>query len=216
MRHGLNSLRSIAALVILAFAASPAYPDPNIPFVSIGQLDWMSLNVDTAKFQNGDAVPIIEDAGAWAEAGKSSRPAMTFYSGAGKIPSEWGRLYNYAAIMDARGLCPVGWRVPDDGDWAELESDLGLPSAGRRLRSRSGWPPGGEGSDTIGFEAFPAGFRTQRGDYFLANRVAYFWSATEVSPTETTAHMLFDYDDKIFRIIYNKAMGMSLRCVRKS
>jgi uncharacterized protein (TIGR02145 family) len=46
-----------------------------------------------------------------------------------------------------------------------------------------------------------------------ATRVGHFWSLTELSPT-TTAHMLFDYDSKIFRIEYDKAMGMSVRCLK--
>ncbi len=43
---------------------------------------------------------------------------------------------------------------------------------------------------------------------------AYVLTATERSRKETTADMLFYYDSKLFRIVYNKAMGMSLRCVR--
>ncbi|MCU0948936.1 MAG: hypothetical protein MUF47_11905 [Porphyrobacter sp.] len=44
--------------------------------------------------------------------------------------------------------------------------------------------------------------------------MAYFWSLTELLPTTTMAHMLFDYDPKLFRIAYDKAMGMSVRCIK--
>jgi uncharacterized protein (TIGR02145 family) len=128
-------------------------------------------------------------------------------------------LYNYAAISDPRGLCPQGFRVPTDTDWAELEARLGKEVAATRLKTSVFWPntqsgASSNGTDDVSFGGLPAGFRTQRGDFFLGDRVAYYWSLTEVSPTTTTAHMLFDYDAIIFRIEYDKAMGMSVRCVK--
>lgn len=182
--------------------------------VRIGSLEWMTRNLDVDRFLNGEPVPSISSAKAWVDAGRSGEPATTLYENAERNLARWGRLYNFAAISDPRGLCPAGWRVPDDRDWIELEQVLGPDVAAQRLRSQSGWIDGPQGIDDVGFNARPAGFRTQRGDDFLAGRVAYFWSATSVSAQETTAHMLFDYDPKIFRIVYDKAMGMSLRCVR--
>ena len=65
-----------------------------------------------------------------------------------------------------------------------------------------------------GSAAFPQDFAPNAAIFFLGGRVAYFWSLTELTPTTTTAHMLFDYDAKIFRIAYDKAMGMSVRCLK--
>lgn len=203
----------IAAAMAMATHPGPAAALADVAFVSIGRLDWMSHNVDAVRFQNGDLVPVIDGAEDWKAAGQAGRPAVTIYPRSVDRPRAWGRLYNHAAVTDPRGLCPPGWRVPEDRDWAALEVELGPRTAAQRLRARSGWLSG-PGSDDLGFAALPAGFRTQRGDFFLGGRVAYFWSATEKSRQETTAHMLFDYDSKIFRIVYDKSMGMSLRCVR--
>lgn len=203
------------AVVILLGAGQPVQAQAGeVPFVRIGSLDWMTRNLDVDSFRNGDPVPPASESTAWAEAGRSGQPATTLYENSTVNLARWGRLYNYAAVTDPRGLCPEGWRLPEDRDWADLEQDLGPDRAALRLRSDSGWIVGPQGLDDVGFDARPAGFRTQRGDDFLAGRVAYFWSATPVSAQETTAHMLFDYDPKIFRIVYDKAMGMSLRCVR--
>jgi uncharacterized protein (TIGR02145 family) len=129
-----------------------------------------------------------------------------------------GLLYNYAAVRDPRGICPKGFRIPNDADWAALEAALGREVAATRMKTREHWPKTatgpGNGTDDVGFGGLPAGFRTQRGDFFLGDQVAYFWSLTERSPNTTTAHMLFDYDSKIFRIEYDKAMGMSKRCLQ--
>lgn len=205
---------SIAGL--LGTATSVAAQPHDVPYVRIGSLDWMSRNVDVTSFRNGDPVAEITGAEAWAEAGRSSEPATTLYENNARNLVRWGRLYNFAAVNDARGLCPEGWRVPEDPDWTELEQALGVDVAAARLRSDAGWIAVTRSPEDVGFNALPAGFRTQRGDDFLAGRVAYFWSATSVSERETTAHMLFDYDSRIFRIVYDKAMGMSLRCVRNA
>jgi uncharacterized protein (TIGR02145 family) len=199
-------------LCLILLAANSAQADP--PHVRIGELDWMTRNVDTTVFRNGDPVPEATAAESWVRAGRDRTPASAVYPGRPADLPRWGRLYNFHAVTDPRGLCPEGWRPPTDADWVALEKELGADRAAQRLRSAEGWPPGGAGRDTVGFEGLPAGFRTQSGAYHLADKVAYFWSSTSLSDTETTAHMLFDYDPKLFRIRYDKAMGMSLRCVR--
>ena len=40
-------------------------------------------------------------------------------------PRDYGRLYNWYAVDDARGLCPSGWHVPTDGEFMTLEMELG-------------------------------------------------------------------------------------------
>ncbi|MFL0670009.1 MAG: fibrobacter succinogenes major paralogous domain-containing protein [Erythrobacter sp.] len=196
--------------------AAPASPPPAT--TTIGQQVWLARNLAVTTFRNGDPIPRITDARAWASAGSAGRPATSAYENDDARVARDGLLYNYAAIRDPRGLCPPGFRVPTDADWNALETFLGKNVAATRMKTRSGWPMSengpGNGSDDVGFGGLPAGFRTQRGDFFLGGRVAYFWSLTELSPTTTTAHMLFDYDPKIFRIAYDKAMGMSVRCLK--
>lgn len=199
----------------LANAVSPAAPAT----ITIGKQVWLARNLAVTTFRNGDPIPRITEAGAWAAAGRAGRPAQAAYDNDDARASREGLLYNYAAIRDARGLCPQGFRIPTDADWNTLEAYLGPQRAATRLKTRSGWAKtesgaSGNGSDDVGFGGLPAGFRTQRGEFFLGGRVAYFWSLTELSPTTTTAHMLFDYDPKIFRIAYDKAMGMSVRCLK--
>jgi uncharacterized protein (TIGR02145 family) len=107
----------------------------------------------------------------------------------------------------------MGWRVPTKADWAELERILGS-APGTKLKAKIGWGRSGGGSDTVGFAALPAGFRTQSGTDFLRDQVAYFWPADAEANGTVIAHMLFDYDGIIFRIAYQKAKGMSVRCIK--
>lgn len=196
--------------------AEPAPPAPET--VTIGAQVWLARNLDATHFANGDPIPRITGTVEWAVAGSTGQPAQSAYANDKARVARDGLLYNYAAIQDPRGLCPEGFRIPDDSDWAALEATLGRDIAATRMKTRQFWPDTetgpGNGTDDVGFGGLPAGFRTQRGDFFLGDQVAYFWSLTERSSTTTTAHMLFGYDPKIFRIEYDKAMGMSVRCFK--
>lgn len=208
----------VTALAALVGAPLGAQTVDGPETVTIGKQVWLARNLAVTRFANGDPVPRITDADDWAAAGVAGQPAQSAYDNAEARVARDGLLYNYAAIRDPRGLCPKGFRIPDDNDWAALESALGKDVAAVRLKAAKNWPDTengpGNGTDDVGFSGLPAGFRTQRGDFFLGDRVAYFWSLTELSSSTTNAHMLFDYDPKIFRIEYDKTMGMSVRCLK--
>jgi len=215
----MRTLALAALALMLTTTTGVAAPAPtDLETVTIGDQVWLARNLDATHFANSDPIPRITDEAAWAAAGASGAPAQSAYDNDETRVARDGLLYNYAAIQDPRGLCPQGFRVPTDADWAKLEATLGKDVAATRMKTRQFWPATengpGNGTDDVGFGGLPAGFRTQAGDFFLGDRVGYFWSLTELSPTTTTAHMLFDYDAKIFRIEYEKAMGMSVRCLK--
>ena len=77
--------------------------------------------------------------------------------------AEYGRLYNWHSVDDARGLCPSGWHVPTDDEWTALETYLGANghsgTEGTALKSTSWMVHGGNGTDDFGFSALPGGYR---------------------------------------------------------
>ena len=63
------------------------------------------------------------------------RCALRYPDEAANVADTYGRLYNWYAVDDARGLCPSGWHVPTDGEWTDLE-DFITPKASAELRER--------------------------------------------------------------------------------
>lgn len=182
--------------------------------VNIGTQIWMKENYSGTNFRNGDPIARVDDSAAWTEAGKSGTAAYTTYSNQAQPPAKWGLLYNFAAISDKRGICPKGWRVPNNRDWQILEDFLGGGAqAASALKANQGWPGDNGGSNSSGFSALPAGWRTQTGIFYLAGRIGYFWTS-DLSPDGTVlSHMVFEVARPIFRIGYNPGMGQSLRCI---
>jgi uncharacterized protein (TIGR02145 family) len=205
------------ALLALAFCTQSAQTSASsneAATVLIGQQVWMTENLNVKTFRNGDPISNVTDPGEWGSNGRSGKPTWAIYENATRPKRGYGLLYNYAAVSDPRGLCPSGWRVPSKADWAELEEYLGQ-EPGKKLKARSGWPNSGGGNDAVGFAAMPAGFRTQSGQDFLGDRVAYFWPSDAEPSGMVIAHMIFDYDSILFRIEYEKAKGMSVRCIKE-
>lgn len=224
MDHVIRMARMLAAAFLLAPAAAAQTPITNtldspdpapvVESVKIGAQVWMRENYAGTRFRNGDPIALVTDDSAWAEAGRSGVAAYTTYSNQMPPPAKWGLLYNFAAVTDERGICPEGWRVPDNRDWRRLEDFLGGGAqATKALKAADGWPGEYAGSDSTGFAALPAGWRTQEGIFYLAGRIGYFWTS-ERSPDGTVmSHMVFDVERPMFRIGYDPGMGQSLRCI---
>ena len=123
-----------------------------------------------------------------------------------------GRLYRWAAAVDA---CPSGWHLPSKAEFESLIATVGEDStAGKVLKSASGWSSGGNGSDDFGFAALPAGDRGHDGGYSGAYFLAFFWSSTEINDNNVfNMYLTFD-GDSVHQSVDIKDMGHSVRCVK--
>ena len=152
--------------------------------------------------------------------------------------AKYGRFYTWAAAMDSvgtwstngkgcgykktcsptypvRGVCPEGWHLPTIEEFETLFTAVGGQStAGKVLKSTSGWNSGGNGSDAFAFSALPAGHRDYYGNYNSEGDYARFWSSTESNSDDAYSMYLFysvgdaclDYDG-----MFN---GFSVRCLK--
>jgi uncharacterized protein (TIGR02145 family) len=108
--------------------------------ITIGTQVWMTKNLDVATFRNGDPIPQAKTNEEWIKAGENQQPAWCYYDNAPANGAKYGKLYNWYAVNDSRGLAPVGYHIPSDAEWTKLTDFLGGESvAGTKMKSKSGW-----------------------------------------------------------------------------
>ncbi len=165
--------------------------------VVIGGRTWMAENLRVRKYRNGDSIPYMPEAADWSLPGSN---AYCMFGNAIPDPVEHGLLYGYGAVNDARGICPTGWHVPTDAEWAQLELTLGMPvtqldsispngygavrgvgqNVGGKLKALTTWDAPNTGANNAnGFNALASGQRTMpMSNYNDLGTVATFWSST--------------------------------------
>lgn len=189
---------------------------------------WMAENLKVTHYQNGDSIPNITNSNGWCN---MTIGAFCSYDNIDSNKNIYGNLYNWLAINDNRDIAPISWHVPSDSEWKELEIYIGMiPSetddTGDRGTNEGSKLAGGlelwcEGYllnnnafNTVGFSAFPGGYRSSSGHFFSINYSAYFWSSTEYSSERAYYRNLNWYDSKVFRGCTYKQFGFSVRCVK--
>ena len=131
--------------------------------------------------------------------------------------SKYGRLYTWAAAM---GACPSGWHLPTRSEFEMLFSSVGGQStAGKMLKSTSGWKCGGDGLDAYSFSALPVGFiyNYGGGSYYEGDYIG-FWSSNEIYIDGRFDHAylmsLYYYYDNALLDYDRKTNALSVRCVK--
>ena len=183
--------------------------------VKIGNQIWMAQNLNVSRFRNGDSIPHAKSAEDWERAGKEQRPAWCYYNNEPANESRYGKLYNWYAVNDARGLAPAGWHIPSDLEWKQLTDYIGgNVMAGKKLKSTEGWALGGNGTNESGFGGLPGGYRYDYGFFNYAELFAIWWA----SPVESISFAWLYYQPynfgNAFRYFPNKAFGFSVRGVK--
>jgi uncharacterized protein (TIGR02145 family) len=144
----------------------------------------------------------------------------------------YGKLYNWYAVNDPRGLAPEGWHVPTDEEWKQLEMCLGMS---REEADKQGYRGTNEGSKlagnydlwadgdlrnnpefgSSGFTGRPGGYRSyNNGSFHDIGHNGYWWSSTESSSSYALFRSLFYFSSTVNSYDHNKRYGFSVRCVR--
>ena len=185
--------------------------------VTIGTQTWTSKNLDVSKFRNGEAIPFAKTDAEWNSAGENMKPAWCYYENKTANGRKYGKLYNWYAVNDARGLAPKGYHIPTDAEWKWkiLTDYLGGESvAGTKMKSSSGWKNNGNGTNTSGFAGLPGGFRNYNGSFFYIGASGYWWSSSESSTDSAWYRTLSSYYGSVFSYSNYKRIGLSVRCLR--
>lgn len=189
--------------------------------IVIGDQEWMVDNLRTSKYNDGTPVDSPATHGLWA---LNRTGAYGFYNGnTANMFNLYGALYNWHAV-NRGNLCPTGWKVPADEDWAALLEHLGGASiAGGKMKKMGTdyWKtPNNGASNSSGFEAVAGGLRMERTTsttpaYRNVGTGSYFWSSTERSSQRGYYYMIGYAGEVILRDWELKNKGFSVRCIKE-
>ena len=190
--------------------------------VKIGTQIWMTENLNVDRYRNGDTIPQVKDPVEW----ENLNTGASYDNGYDpeKEGKMYGKLYNWYAINDPRGLAPVGWHVPTDTEWTTLTDELGGENiAGNKMKNNSGWNypnKSSNGTNESGFAGLPCGICNLDMDSVWSNfnYRGYWWSSTECQYgyqyTVVWNRSLQYENGNIYRGQSYKQDGLSVRCLR--
>ncbi len=194
--------------------------------VKINNQEWMAENLNVSKYSNGDPISNVQEDEKW---GDNRAGAWCYYNNDPVNKEEYGKLYNWHAVNDPRGLPFEGWHIPSDTEWKELEMLLGMS---QRDANKVGWRGSDEGcklketgiehwkapnkcaTNESGFNALPGGYRDVSGDFYVTAYSGYYWSSTEHKPDFIYYRTLYYNNNKIHRKEGYAGDGFSVRCLR--
>jgi uncharacterized protein (TIGR02145 family) len=180
---------------------------------NIGGKVWMTKNLEVSHYNNGDEIPEVKDPAVWTTL---TTGAWCYYNNDKSAGEKFGKIYNWYAVNDPRGLAPGGWHVASDYDWDELTNNLGeFKTLGAKLKSLSGWEKGGNGNNSSGFNALPGGSRHGSGQFMELFWGGNWWSNTQRSDTEANGRYLMARSSSGFgRSFAPKRWGYYVRCLK--
>jgi len=226
MQKTLLTIYTVAATVmLLSLLGCNVTNEPSSNEVTIGEQIWMSKNLNVITFRNGDTIPEAKSEKEWKMAGEEGKPAWCHYNNDSKNAEKYGKLYNWYAINDSRGLAPKGWHVPNNSEWDKLNNHLG-DDAGTKMKSKSGWNDfegrSGGGTNSSGFSGLPVGCRAFNGTFYGLGFECSWWSSSESAADymrgggpigQAGCNLNYAYGF-LGRNNSSKEAGFSVRCLR--
>jgi len=183
------------------------------PTREIGGYCWMLRNLKVTRYSNGDSIDWGADPAIWLQ---NARGLQRTYAGQSGYLGTYGRLYNFQAATDPRGVCPTGWRLPTSEEWTTFTTRLeGATQAGGILKSTQFWALPNTGAvDGGGYRALPGGYTDDRGQDVALTYLGYWWSSTAPNSWNATAFGLRHNSGAAFVVELPQQSGLSIRCLK--
>lgn len=207
-------------------AGAAACTSPTISNVSICNQVIMVKNLDVAFYRNGDPIPKVTNPNDW---NNLTTGAYRYYNNdSATYAATYGKLYNWYAVNDPRGLAPVGWHIPSDAEWnimakcidpmADTTPAGGIISliAGGAMKEAglTNWAnPNTGATNSTGFTGLPGGWCDDEGT-FSQNGIQGMWWTSSGNTSFARGRFLSHSNSYIGILNHPSTYGMSVRCIK--
>ena len=196
----------------------PSAEPVDYPAVGMCCQTWMAKNLDVATYRNGDPIPKVTNAAEWAALNTG---AYCYYNNdSATYAAVYGKLYNWYAVNDPRGLAPAGWHIPSLFELETLESCLGGEAVAGGQMKETGiahWTtPNSGATNNTNFRAVAGGTRAPiTGAFGNMGTISVYWS-TKLDADGVTAwcRSLSNSNASFLYTGYNSKFGLSVRCIK--
>lgn len=177
--------------------------------------EWMIENLNVSRYRNGDTIPQVQDQEEW---GKLKTGAWCYYENENRVGLVHGKLYNWYAVNDPRGLAPEGWHVPKSEEWTPLVDCLGGDNVAagkmKEIGSTNWAEPNVGAVNTSGFNAVASGARNSLGEFKAITNLVFYWSEEESNEHNAWYRHLSYSNSFVVKFYNDKRSGFSVRCVK--
>jgi uncharacterized protein (TIGR02145 family) len=190
--------------------------------VRSSELIWSTSNLNTSKFKNGESIKEAKSDAEWEDALNNAIPAWCYLDNDSSNGKTLGKLYNYYAVTNLKGLAPEGWHIASDFEWEMVYKYYKVQITEKNLYEDSKifmspkWKspyPWGYGNNKTGFNAMPSGYRAA---YGFSKVGGYYWGDIKLDRKNVGAFHSILGDNYICDygcgITYH--YGFSVRCVK--
>jgi uncharacterized protein (TIGR02145 family) len=186
--------------------------------ITIGGQEWMTENLKTTIYRNGDPIPNVTNNSQWAS---TTVGGWCYYNNNTQFDCPYGKLYNWYTVSDPRNVCPTGWHVPSIDDWTTLVSYVGFGNegiAGGKLKSTGTqyWlNVNNAATNETGFSGLPGGSRNNNGIFNSIGQQGYWWTSSENDQFDYVYFQILSAQaGEVAQGNFDKKMGFSIRCLR--
>ena len=183
---------------------------------------WMAENLKVSHYRNGDPIYYAKSNLEWQSASENRVGAWCFLDNNPSNGNVLGKLYNWYAVNDPRGISPIEWHVASDEDWKELELYLGMSKEdvddahdlrGETQNVASFLIASGFNIENDAFNVLPTALRHDNGD-FEYHEWCYTWTSSQEDLEIAWERTFFDKRKGISRLSIHKGYGFSIRCIK--
>jgi uncharacterized protein (TIGR02145 family) len=162
-------------------------------------------------YNDGTPIPQVTDTTAWANL---TTGAWCWYNNDSNYDSVYGKLYNWYAVNDPRGLAPIGFKIPAPSDFSTLNTFLGNGISGGKLKQKGSdyWTNNIGATNSAGFYGRGTGRRTALGGFAQILAITFYWTTTGI--TLATSYVLQAPTTTFVPSSQALAQGFSIRCIK--